>query len=232
MQQKKAYNGGIRAFIFDLDGVLVDTARYHFQAWSRLAMTMDIDLTTKDNENLKGVGRMESLDYILSLRSLQLKHEEKQALMARKNAWYLDLINHMTKEEVLPGVTDFLGDARSMGIALAVGSGSKNAVTVLERTGLMPHFDTVRDGNHITRSKPDPEIFLKCCEALVIDPITAVVFEDAFTGIQAAQAAGCHAVGVGEPEALFNAELCIHGFLKLSVQDLIEKLNLKSEKAL
>lgn len=218
----------ITAFIFDLDGVLVDTAKYHFLAWQKLGKKLGITLTKKDHEALKGVGRMESLQYILKTGKLVLDQHHKEDLAALKNNWYLDYVASMSPEEVLPGVRKFLERAKQSGIRLAVGSGSKNASYVLDHIGLDSYFTAVCDGNDIAHSKPHPEIFTCCCHKLDAAPEQTVVFEDAISGIQAAHAAGCLAVGIGDPVSLSEANQCIPGFLNISPTDIIHSFSLRN----
>lgn len=200
------------AFLFDLDGVLVDTAVFHYQAWKRLTRELGFDIDEEFNETLKGISRMDSLERILNHGGVMLTQEEKDRYAGRKNDWYLELVNQMTPADVLPGVEDFLKAARSENIRIALGSASKNAPVILEKTGILSYFDAIVDGNHVSRSKPDPEVFLKGAEALQVSNEACVVFEDAYAGIQAAKAAGMYAVGIGEAEILSNADVVIPGF--------------------
>ena len=198
--------------IFDLDGVIVDTAKYHFQAWRRLANELGFDFDAHANEGLKGVGRMESLEIILDWGNIQLSQEEKQAWADRKNGWYQGLIRKMNASEILPGAMEFLEEVKGLGKHIALGSSSKNARTILDYIGLGDYFDVVIDGNSITRTKPDPQVFLLCAEGLNQTPASCVVFEDAQSGVDAAIAGGFYAVGVGKPESLGHAHLVIPGF--------------------
>ncbi len=215
----------IKAFIFDLDGVIVDTARYHYLAWRRLANELGFDFTEERNELLKGVGRMESLELILHWGNVQgLSAEEKEALADKKNGWYQTYVRDMDASEILPGVIDFLEKARTMGILLAIGSGSKNARAIIAQTGLAPYFSALVDGSELSRSKPDPEVFLLAAHALGESPASCVVFEDAAKGIDAALSGGFYAVGVGEPAALGHAQLVISNFAGLDPAVLIQRL--------
>ncbi len=214
----------IQGCIFDLDGVLVDTARYHFLAWRRLANELGFDFDEKQNERLKGVGRMESLDLILSWGGMDFPLEMKKELAARKNGWYVELIQGMQPEEVLPGVRPFLEELKAKGVKTALGSASKNAPTILRKVGLEPLFDTVVDGNHTTHSKPDPEVFLLGAQKLELPPNRCIVFEDAEKGIQAALAGGFWAVGIGAPEPLQGAHLVLPGFEGLRFEELLQRL--------
>ncbi len=210
----------LKACLFDLDGVLVDTAVFHFQAWRRLALELGFDFTEHQNEQLKGISRMESLDRILAWGGVSLTEAEKQAWATRKNGWYLELVNQMTPADVLPGVRDFLENLRKAGIKTALGSASKNAPLILERVGITDLFDAVIDGNHTSRSKPDPEVFLLGAKALGVPPAECLVFEDAVAGIEAAHRGGMKAVGVGSAAVLREAELVIPGFVGLTLEKL------------
>ncbi len=214
----------IKACIFDLDGVIVDTAKYHFQAWRRLANELGFDFSEKENEKLKGVGRMESLDLILSWGGVQKDQKEKEALAARKNQWYVELIEHMTPAEILPGVLPFLKDLKNRGIKVALGSASKNARTILRRIELDHVFDAIIDGNATTRSKPDPEVFLLGAQSLGVEPKETVVFEDAEKGIEAALNGGFWTVGVGDPTVLGHAHIVIPGFQGFTFEELEKRL--------
>lgn len=199
----------IRACIFDLDGVVVDTAKYHYQAWKRLANSLGFDFTEKENEHLKGVSRMESLEIILHIGGKSLPQEEKQRLATLKNEWYVDFVGRMDEKEVLPGVEDLLLSLKRKGIKIALGSASKNAVSILERVKLIDYFDVIIDGNHTSRSKPDPEVFIMGAEALGLSPKECVVFEDAPKGVQAAKAGGFYCVGVGDEAFLSQADMVV-----------------------
>ncbi len=202
----------LKACLFDLDGVLCDTARYHFIAWKKLADRLGIPFTERDNERLKGVSRMESLEILLSLGTKKYSEEEKQRLAAEKNAGYRALILRMTREEILPGAEDFLAYVRGRGLKTGLGSVSKNTAVILERTGLGAYFDSVVDGTRVTRAKPDPEVFLTGARDLGAAPGACAVFEDAQAGLIAARRAGMVRVGVGNPAVLTAADFCIPGF--------------------
>lgn len=202
----------IKACIFDLDGVIVDTAKYHFLAWRRLANALGFDFDEHANEQLKGVGRMESLDIILSWGGIALSPEEKYAWSEKKNGWYLEYVDKMNPSEILEGAMEFLLDVKAHGMKVALGSSSKNAQAILRHIGLGDFFDAVVDGTHITRTKPDPQVFLLGAEALAIEPSHCIVFEDAQSGVDAALAGGFLAVGVGQAASLGHAHLVIPGF--------------------
>lgn len=202
----------IEACLFDLDGVVVDTAKYHFIAWKALAEELGFEFTLEDNERLKGVSRMRSLEILLEIGGLQFPEQEKMAMAERKNALYVSYIEKMTPDETLPGVREFLQELRASGIKIALGSASKNAPMILERIRLSGMFDAVVDGNSITEAKPDPEVFLKGAGLLGVRPENCVVFEDAVAGVEAARNANMFIVGIGEPEILGMADLVIPGF--------------------
>lgn len=210
----------LKGCIFDLDGVIVDTAKYHFLAWKRLAAELGFEFTEEDNEALKGVSRMESLDILLRKGGIRMEEKEKEALAALKNGWYVKLIAGMTPDEILPGSIELLEALRSEGILTAIGSASKNAGTILEGIGLLNMFDVVIDGNKITRAKPDPEVFLKGAEEMKLSPSSCVVFEDAQAGIEAALAGGMKCVGVGKPELLGRADLVVPDLKNITVKQL------------
>jgi len=208
----------IKAIIFDLDGVIVDTAVFHYLAWKKLANTMGFDLTEAQNEQLKGISRMESLDILLKIGNKgSLSTAEKQQLATSKNKWYRENILKMTPKDILPGVMEFLETLKNADYKMAIGSSSKNAGTILERIGLKNYFDAVVDGTKISRSKPDPEVFLKGAQELNIPPEQCLVFEDAESGIEAAKNAGMKTIGVGQPENLPKADKVIPGFQNVNI---------------
>jgi len=199
----------LKGCIFDLDGVIVDTAKYHFLAWQRLADEMGFDFTEDHNEALKGVSRMASLEILLRVGGIVKDDEEKIELATRKNNWYVEYISRMTPDEILPGSIDLLTRLRSEGILTAIGSASRNAGMILDRIGLRLMFDAIVDGNKIHSAKPDPEVFLKGAEELGVAPENCVVFEDAQAGIEAAIAGGMKCIGVGSPLNLGRANLVV-----------------------
>lgn len=210
----------IKACIFDLDGVIVDTAHYHFLAWKRLAKELDVELTEQDNEKLKGVSRMRSLEIILEMAGQTLSLHEKEVLANKKNAWFVDYVERMVPEEIFPGVRQLIADLKSAGIKIGLASSSKNAVTVLQLLGIQHAFDVVVDGTMITHSKPHPEIFELAAHKLGVAPSQCLVFEDAAAGVEAALAAGMKCIGVGSPEQLGKADRVIARTGDFSVQDL------------
>ena len=216
----------IKAFLFDLDGVLVDTAVFHYQAWRRMANSLGFDFTHEFNETLKGVSRMDSLNRILALGNVTLPEERKLELAAQKNEWYLELVKQMTPDDILPGVNAFLAQIKQAGeqghlIKIALGSVSKNAPLILERVGLSHIFDAIIDGSKITNSKPDPEVFLKGAAELYVAPEECIVFEDAVAGIEAAKRANMFALGIGTPDILTQADLVVPSFAHITVTELL-----------
>ena len=199
----------IKAIIFDLDGVIVDTAHYHYLAWKRLAIELGFDLTLDQNELLKGVSRMRSLEIILDLGGIKLSAPEMERIANKKNGWFVEYVNTMKPEEIFPGVKELLKSMRSKGLKVALASSSKNAPAVIRLLNIENEFDAVVDGTMIIHSKPDPEIFLLAAKKLGVDPASCVVFEDAEAGVEAALAAGMKCVGVGSAEQLGKANLVI-----------------------
>lgn len=215
----------IRGFVFDLDGVIVDTAVHHFQSWKIILKELGADITEEDDHHTRGASRMESLEYLLTRYGIKLTQEEKEMWAAKKNEVYLEAIEQITPRDLLPGALAFLIDTRKAGLKLALGSASKNARGVLKKLAIEDRFDAILDGNDAKESKPNPEIFTKACEALQLDPAEVVVFEDAAKGVQAALAAGCHAVGLGDPMALKEADIVISGLDQSTPTLIIEQLS-------
>ncbi len=202
----------IKACLFDLDGVVVDTARYHYIAWKKIADDFGFNFSENHNERLKGVSRMDSLDILLDIGKITLEQDQKELLADKKNNLYVSYIREMTPDEILPGVIEFLDELRNHGILIALGSASKNAMTILDLINLTQKFDAVIDGNKVSKAKPDPEVFLKGALELGINPENCLVFEDAQAGIDAARNAGMHIIGIGQADNLKNAEFVIPGF--------------------
>ncbi|MEP6613543.1 MAG: beta-phosphoglucomutase [Mucilaginibacter sp.] len=212
----------IKACIFDLDGVIVDTAVYHYKAWKRLADRLGLKFTEHDNELLKGVSRVRSLEIILELNGVTKTVAEQTELATQKNNWYVDMINQMTPAEILPRAKEFLEACRAAGIKTALGSASKNSSTILAKINMAHLFDAIVDGNHVSKAKPDPEVFLKGAEALGVSPAECVVFEDAIAGVEAAINGGMKVVGIGEPAVLNKANIVVSGLDKMSLEKLSE----------
>lgn len=210
----------ITACIFDLDGVLVDTAHYHFIAWKRLAKEFDYDLTEAVNERLKGVSRLHSLEIILKEAGATFSEAEKLEMANRKNVWFTEFVNAMQPEELYPGVTDLFEKLKADTIKIALGSSSKNAQTILRKLKIQQYFDSVVDGTMIVNSKPDPEIFLLAAQKLGVDPVQCVVFEDAEAGVEAALAANMKCVGIGQREQLGKANQVVKSIGDFNYHDL------------
>jgi beta-phosphoglucomutase len=198
------------ALILDLDGVICDTAHFHFLAWERLAAEYGYQLTQDDNEKLKGVSRADSLKFILKLANKTLTHSEFDADLVRKNEWYLELVKDMGPSDVLPGVPEFFAQVDDLKLPLALGSASKNATMVLTRVGLVDAFDAIVDAGQVKQGKPHPETFLTAADMIGFPPSQCLVFEDSAAGVQAAIAAGMRAIGVGKPEDLPGAVMHIN----------------------
>jgi beta-phosphoglucomutase len=224
MGQRGGLSMDLQLAIFDLDGVVVDTAKYHYLAWKRLGETIGIAFHEEDNERLKGVSRMRSLDILLEIGGQKRTDEEKARLAEAKNTWYVEYITQMDASEILPGVLDFLDELKSAGIKISLGSASKNARTILERVELTDYFDLIVDGNLVSKAKPDPEVFALSASLLDIAPQSAVVFEDAQAGIEAALRAQMVAIGVGDEHTLAQAHYVITGFASFGLQDLLRIL--------
>jgi beta-phosphoglucomutase len=218
----------IEAFLFDLDGVIVDTAIYHYKAWRKMANKLGFDISEDFDEKLKGISRMESLDLILSHGNIQKSEKEKIELATEKNNDYLDLVKTMDSSAILEGILPFFDQIKSFNfesnhkIKIGLGSVSKNAPLILERIGLLDAFDTVIDGNKITKGKPDPEVFLNGAKALGLRPSACVVVEDAVAGVEAGKAAGMKVIGIGNPEILKKADLVIKNFNKVNLNELLK----------
>ena len=195
-----------KAVIFDLDGVIVDTAKYHYLAWKELANSLGFDFSEEQNELLKGVSRVRSLEILLDLGKVDLTQEEKDKYLIEKNVQYLQYIEKMDVSEILPGISDLLSHLKKEEIRFALGSASKNARLILENLNLIHLFDAIVDGNDVSTAKPDPEVFLIAAEKLATRPEDCVVIEDAQAGILAANAAGMISVGIGDQMVLQEAD--------------------------
>lgn len=215
----------IKACLFDMDGVIVDTARFHFKAWHRLADSLGIQFTEEDNEQLKGVSRVDSLEKILSWGNLHLNNTKKIELMDLKNKWYLEYVEEVNPSDMLPGVFDFLQELKAAGIKIGLGSSSKNSVLILEKLGIYELFDTIMDGNKIHMSKPHPEVFERGAAELELNPQHIVVFEDAISGVDAAIAGGFYCIGIGDPSILSKAHAVIPNMKAMTIAKMIDLLH-------
>lgn len=211
-----------RAVIFDLDGVLTDTAIYHFYAWKALADTLGIAFTEHDNEQLKGVDRLGSLRWILQQGNQTLSAAEEARLMQQKNAHYLELIDHITPDNLYPGVTALFADLKQHGIKIGLASASKNAAFVVQRLGIAAQFDYIADANNVVNSKPDPEVFLLAAKGLGVPPEHCIGVEDALAGIEAINRAGMKAIGIGDAKVLSGAIRVYPGVKAIKLTDLPE----------
>lgn len=205
----------MKGAIFDLDGVIVDTAKYHYLAWSSLAEELGFQFTEEHNERLKGVSRMRSLDILLEIGGLEFSDAEKLVMADRKNRLYVEYISGLDESELLHGVRAYLSGLRMRGVGVALGSASKNAVFILDKLNIAGLFDAVVDGNKVSRAKPDPEVFQTACRELGLQPQDCVVFEDAEAGVAAGKAAGMQVVGIGKREVLKEADLVVSGLHEL-----------------
>ena len=220
----------LKACLFDLDGVIVDTARYHYVAWREIAEELGFVFTEEDNEKLKGVSRIRSLEILLEIGGISLDDESKTLLARKKNSLYLQYVLKMRPDEVLPGAKEFLTDCRNNNLGIGLGSASKNATTILNLLQITHLFDAIIDGNKVTKAKPDPEVFLTGARELGVLPQNCVVFEDAKAGIEAAIAANMFSVGIGDPVILGKANFVTSGLKNLSVKTLIAKLERQSNR--
>ena len=195
-----------KAFIFDLDGVIVDTAKYHYLAWKKIATELGIEFTHEHNELLKGVSRVRSLDIILGLGQIEASQEQKDQWLIQKNEDYLSYLVDMDQSEILPGVMPVLEFLKANQQPIALGSASKNARPILEKTGILSYFDAIVDGNDVSNAKPDPEVFLQAAQKLGITNENSIVFEDSVAGIQAANIASMTSIGIGDAIILNEAK--------------------------
>lgn len=214
-----------KGFIFDLDGVIVDTAKYHFLAWKKLANSLGIDFTKEENEQLKGVSRVRSLQKILTWGNKSLSSDEFTDLMAKKNADYLGYIDKMDASEVLPDVHRVLGYLKQKHQPIALGSASKNAKPILQKVNLLSNFDAIVDGNDVSRAKPDPEVFVTAANLLKIEPKECIVFEDSVAGVEAANVAGMVSIGIGSESVLGHADHVFQDFTQISEEFLNQLIN-------
>lgn len=210
----------IKGCIFDLDGVIVDTAHYHFLAWRRLANELGFELTPMDNERLKGVSRMKSLDIVLELGGVKASEEERERLASRKNTWFQDYVEQMSPDEIFPGVKQLIRDFKANGLKVGLASSSKNARTVIRQLDIANDFDAIVDGTMVVHSKPHPEIFLLTAGLIGVAPEYCLVFEDAEAGVEAALAAGMKCVGIGDKQQLRLAHRILAKTAQFQLADL------------
>ena len=213
----------IKGFIFDLDGVIVDTAKYHFIAWQKIASQLGIEFTLENNEQLKGVSRVRSLDLILELGKVEASEEDKNKWLIQKNENYLSYLVDMDESELLPGILPILKYLKANTQKIALGSASKNARPILEKTGILHYFDAIVDGNDVSNAKPDPEVFLQAAKLLGMGNENSIVFEDSVAGIQAANSAKMTSIGIGNKEILHEANFVFDDFTQIEIE-FIEKL--------
>lgn len=207
----------MKGAIFDLDGVIVDTAKYHYFAWKELAEELGFFFSEEDNERLKGVSRMRSLEILLEVGGITATNEQKEKYAKDKNDRYIQLLQNLNRDELLEGAENYLKDLRNKGIKISLGSASKNAPFILEKLGISDLFDAIVDGNSVSKAKPDPEVFLKGAEMLELDPCDCCVFEDSQAGIEAARRAGCSVIAIDKNGVLTDADRyvkCLGDLLK------------------
>ncbi len=212
----------VHGFIFDLDGVLTDTAEFHFRAWKRLADEIGVPFTRADNDQLRGVSRRESL--ILLLHGRAYPEEQMTAFMERKNGYYLEFLEGITPQDMLPGARELLVAIRAAGLKAAVGSASKNAGEVIARLGIASLLDAISDGYSVERQKPAPDLFLHAAQQLQRPPAECVVVEDAAAGIEAAQAGGFRTIGLGPRERVGAADVILPSLAGVHLEDLLKNL--------
>ncbi len=215
----------IKACLFDMDGVIVDTAKFHFKAWHRLAESLGVPFTEEQNEQLKGVSRVDSLEKILNWGNITLSQDRKEELMTLKNQWYLDYVATVTPDEMLPGVPSFLNELKEAGIKIGLGSSSKNAELILNKLEITPLFETIIDGNKVQLSKPNPEVFLRGASELSVSPNDTIVFEDAQSGVKAAIDGGFRCVGIGDTSVLNEATIVIPSFENFNLETLKKRID-------
>ena len=212
-----------KGFIFDLDGVIVDTAKYHYLAWKKLANQLGFEFTEEQNELFKGVSRKRCLEILLTIGTIDATQKQFDTWMIEKNLDYLAYIENMDTSEILPDVPKILNYLKEKKHPIALGSASKNARPILEKVGLLSYFDAIVDGNNVTKAKPDPEVFLLAAKQLNVAPEECVVFEDAVAGIQAANSAKMVSIGIGNHKILSEATYNFNDFTEIST-DFIDKM--------
>lgn len=196
----------MKGAIFDLDGVLVDTAKYHYLAWKELAKELGFDFKESDNERLKGVSRLRSLEILLEVGGITATEEEKQRMAEEKNNRYVEMLQGLDKSELLEGAEEYIRQLKGEGVLISLGSASKNAPFILEKLEIKELFDAIVDGNSVSKAKPDPEVFLKGAELLGLEPCDCCVFEDSQVGIDAARTAGCSVIAIDKVGILTGAD--------------------------
>lgn len=214
---------GIRGFIFDLDGVLTDTAEYHYRGWKRLAEEEGIPFTRENNEHLRGIPRRESLMLILKGRTYP--EEKILEMMERKNNYYLEFIREVSPKDLLPGARELLEEIRHAGLKSALGSASKNAPEVIQRLGIADLLDAISDGSSVERQKPAPDLFLHAARQLNLEPDECVVVEDAAAGIEAAHTGGFHTIGLGPRERVGDADIVLDSLNGVHLDAILRLLN-------
>lgn len=219
----------MKGFIFDLDGVIVDTAKYHYLAWKHLADELGIPFTEEDNERFKGVSRKRCLEILLEMGGIEVSTKQFDAWLQEKNEDYLRYINQMDTSEILPDVHRVLDYLRERNIPMALGSASKNAKPILEKVELTSYFHTIVDGTEVVRAKPDPEVFLIAASRLQVPPSQTVVVEDALAGIEAANTAGMYSIGIGDPDVLSDADRVFRDFTQIGPDYLGQLLKLDTK---
>ena len=215
-----------KGFIFDLDGVIVDTAKYHYLAWKKLANELGFEFTKAQNELFKGVSRKRCLEILLDIGKREATQKEFDTWMIEKNVDYLAYIKNMDASEILPDVPKVLAYLKQNNIPIALGSASKNAQPILEKVGLLHYFDAIVDGNNVTKAKPDPEVFLLAAKQLGVNANDCIVFEDAVAGVEAANAAKMISIGIGDKKILSEAQFNFTDFTEIRlefVKELIDK---------
>ena len=215
----------IKGVIFDLDGVLVDTAKYHLLSWIKISEYLGFELDPSLSEQLKGIGRRESLDIILDHEGIHKTEAEKKALTQLKNDWFLENVEKLGQAIVLPGVLEFINELSQLGIAKGVGSASRNAVYLLQKLNMSQHFVSIIDGNTVLRSKPNPEVFINVARDMQLPENQCLIFEDSQKGIRAGKTGGFTVIGVGDDEILTEADLVIKGFTSISFGELLTNLH-------
>lgn len=214
-----------KGFIFDLDGVIVDTAKYHYLAWKKLANELGFEFTEEQNEMFKGVSRKRCLEILLDIGNIDATQEQFDRWMIEKNEDYLAFIDKMDASEILPDVTEVLDYLEDKKQPIALGSASKNAQPILEKVGLLNYFQSIVDGNSVTKAKPDPEVFLIAANDLQVNPKDCIVFEDSVAGIQAANIANMISIGIGDKKVLHEADYIFNDFTEIEDEFLMKLIN-------